>query len=76
MEGIFHVKSFQAVQHHLFILLIINKEEYKNIYTHVLQQKLKSVMIELINFFFGDGDKEVIGIAKYGCYLDEQTTKA
>lgn len=75
MEGIFHVKSFQAVQHHLFILLIINKEEYKNIYTHVLQQKLKSVMIELINFFFGDGDKEVIGIAKYGAIWTNKQQK-
>lgn len=46
-----------------------------NIYTHVLQQKLKSVMIELINFFFGDGDKEVIGIAKYGAIWTNKQQK-
>lgn len=46
-----------------------------NIYTHASHQKLKSVMVELINFCFSDGDKEFIGIAKYGAIWTNKQQK-
>ena len=40
--------------------------DFSTMYTNILHPKLKSVMGELINFYFPGADEELFGITRYG----------